>query len=1253
MTAAPRPPRSFARRWGRRVGLGSGLLVLAAGALLYWLLATGGGREELLGRVLGLLPPESLQYSRAEGTVSGPLVLHDLVYRQEGLEFRARRVLLDARLLPALGRRLQLDALEVDAAELILAPEEDAPFALPEWPGVLPRLAVPLDLRAARFTIDGFALRQGDAEPWVLVRAEGEGLHLVDGGLRLGALSATHAGGRLTLAGEYLPDRNFRTVLKGRVDLPATDALPAASLAFDGQGDLDRFALEAAGTLPERSSLALSLEDGAGETPRWTVSAGSAGLLPARLGLGEGEALVFQVEARGTGGMADVEGQFAQGERALDVLPSKLTLADGRLLADPLRLRHESGEVRVTGELEVEGESPRFDLRLASERLRQVPDSHEAGALPVDLAGAVTARGRFDAWDIAGDITLARDGEQADITLAGQGNADALVLDTLRVRTPGGRLEGRGRVAWAPAWAISLDAALDAFDPGYLLPDYPGAVSGQVVLEATQAGDGPWQGRASIERLAGQLRGRALGGRANADWNGQRGQLDAALRVGDSQVEARGGFGDRYDLQARFAPLQLADLVAGGGGRIEGTLVVRGPSAAPDIEAELQGRALDWNGARADTVSLSGRLPARGGNGELRLRADGFSVANLVADTLDLQARGSQAAFAFEASAAGPDGDLATAAEITRTGEAWRARVSQLELTPRPGPKLVLQGGADLRGGPAGLRLERSCLVADAGGRLCASATGDRFELEGEALPLALAQPWLPQDEALPLFVDGTLGLRATGQRGRDGRWRGEARVDSERGSLRLSPESAREVFGYTGLTLQAALAGEQLDATLDASLADGGRVSATLRSGLAPASAMNGQLVLDVRDLAWLELFSPDLAMPVGRLQGRLALAGSRAAPEISGQARLGGFAAELPRLGLKLAGGEFTLVGDVDGSARLDGSLRSGDGLLRFDGSLNFRDREAPLQLVLQGEDVTLASTAEFYVIGSPDLTLRLHDQQLEVRGRMDVPEARLDLEALDTGATVSDDVVVLDPIDAPRERALPLDLRFTVALGDDVRLKGFGLDGRMRGSLALRERPGRPATATGTLDVSGSYRAYGQSLQIERARLGFANSPYDNPTLDIRAERDFDRVTVGVQVRGTARRPQTTVISNPAMDTSEALSWLVFGRPIGTTTGNEGQQLNAAAMALGAGGNLVAQQIGAQLGLDEAGVVDSRNLGGATFTVGKYVSPRLFLSYGVSLIGTGQVVTLKYLLTRGFDVSIESGNENAASLNWRLER
>ena len=54
------------------------------------------------------------------------------------------------------------------------------------------------------------------------------------------------------------------------------------------------------------------------------------------------------------------------------------------------------------------------------------------------------------------------------------------------------------------------------------------------------------------------------------------------------------------------------------------------------------------------------------------------------------------------------------------------------------------------------------------------------------------------------------------------------------------------------------------------------------------------------------------------------------------------------------------------------------------------------------------------------------------------------------------------------------------------------------------------------------------------------------------------------------------------------------------------------------------------------------------------GKQISPRLYVGFGVSLLGTGQVLTLKYLLRAGFDVEIESSTlENRGSVNWRHER
>ncbi len=1235
------------------MGLGGLALTVAAGVLLFWLLATAGGRDTLLARVVGLLPANSLRWEKAEGTVYGPLVLHGLRYDHGGVVFTAERVLLDARVLPVLGRRLQLDRLEVDRAVLVLPPTADEPFELPAWPDVLPRLVMPLQINSTQLDVDGLRIERDGATLLDITRLAASSVQLSDDGFSVEALALDSPRGRLALKGEYLPARNFRMDLSGTLAITASEVAPAATLQFNAKGDLDALTFDLVGQAPSALALSLSLRESAA-VPVWTLKARTEGLDPTLLGLAAGEPWRGSLDASGRGGAADVTGELSQGDWRVGIEPSRLQLAAKTLRLQPLALALAQGPVTITGELQLAGEASAFDAVVASTGLRFEPASAEPGALAVTASGQLRARGRFRAWAIEGEAVLERGGEQARLALSGDGDADTLTLASLRADTPTGSLDGSGRLRWAPALAFDLQAALANFDPGYFAPDYPGALSGALQATASRGDDGDWRGRVQVDDLRGQLRKRAVSGRLAADWDGDRGTGEAALRIGGSTVDVRGGFGARYDLDARFAPLVLDDVLAGAAGRVQGTLSLRGPAAAPDISAQLQGETLRWGDQRAGTLRFAGTLPASGSSGRFEVDGTDLLLAGAALDRLAMRGSGSLARLQLEVDAAGAQGALALAGSIGRRGEQWRGRVEQLRLSAAGAPVLVLESGTDFAFGPGLLQLGRSCLAAqEVGGRLCLAASGSEASIQGEALPLALVQPWLASGEGTVLEIDGTLDARAELRRGRDGRWRGTGRIDSERGALRLEEDLEREVFAYTDLAVTLQVDGDALAGELSAVLAGQGSVSARVRTGLADGAALAGDLTLDVRDLTWMELFSEDVAAPAGRLQGRLLLGGTRSQPQLSGQAQLQPFAAELPALGLKLSEGAFTLVGDVDGSSRLDGSVRSGNGVLRVEGRLNFRDASAPLQLVLRGENVTLASTPELYLIGTPELTMRWLEDRLELRGTLAVPEARADLEALDSTVSVSPDVVVLDPVDALGERAKPLDMDFSVSLGEDVKLKGFGLDGAMTGSLRLRERLGRRATALGTLQVSGKYRAYGQALTIQRARLSYANAPFDNPTLDIRAERNFERVTVGVQVRGTAQRPETAVISSPAMETSEALSWLVFGRPLSTTSAGENEQLGAAALALGAGGNLVAQQLGASLGLDEAGVRDSRNLGGATFTVGKYVMPRLFISYGVSLVGTGQVITLKYLLTRGFDISIESGNESAASLNWRTER
>jgi translocation and assembly module TamB len=403
------------------------------------------------------------------------------------------------------------------------------------------------------------------------------------------------------------------------------------------------------------------------------------------------------------------------------------------------------------------------------------------------------------------------------------------------------------------------------------------------------------------------------------------------------------------------------------------------------------------------------------------------------------------------------------------------------------------------------------------------------------------------------------------------------------------------------------------------------------------------------------MELLSPDIVEPTGKLAGHVTLAGTRAQPVLGGQAQLADFSTELPALAITVSNGDVRMDAQPDGSARIHGSLKSGEGTLNLDGTLGWRGDDTPLVLTVRGSNVLVSDTRDLRAVADPDVVVRYSaGQPINVTGSVGVPSARIDLERLDQGVSASPDVVVLDPVDPQRGVATPLDLDLTLQLGDDVRLNGFGLDGTLDGSLHVRARPGREMLATGSLDVGGRYTAYGQKLDITRGRLVWSNTAIADPLLDIRAEREVADVTAGIDVTGHASNPQAGVWTDPATDQSEALAYLALGRPLSSASADESRQLDAASAALSAGGSLLASQLGAKIGLDEAGVLESRALGGSVLGVGKYLSPKLYVGYGVSLLGTGQVLTLKYLLRKGFDIEIESSTvENKASVNWRKEK
>jgi translocation and assembly module TamB len=521
-------------------------------------------------------------------------------------------------------------------------------------------------------------------------------------------------------------------------------------------------------------------------------------------------------------------------------------------------------------------------------------------------------------------------------------------------------------------------------------------------------------------------------------------------------------------------------------------------------------------------------------------------------------------------------------------------------------------------------------------------------------LPLQLLATLAPAAD--PLRASGEIS--GTGQLATDtkGALTGHATLAASAGRIAFASTPDQPLLAWTNITVNATAGGGNQHVTLHGALADGGHVNGdiTVRGS---ARALGGSIDADLRNLGFISALSPEIANVKGSVVGNLRLGGTLSAPQFAGRIQTHGFSAEVPRAGLKLHDGEFAITGSPQGQLAITGQVASGKGVLHIDGHAGFA-ADSPLTLNLKGDNVLVADIPAAHVLASPDLHIGRANGVFKLTGSVTIPSAEVKVEKLpgQGPAKASPDVVIVDAPPAAQVAPLALDADIEVKLGDDVKMQGYGFDGKVHGQLAVRVQPGHTATGRGQISVTGKYQAYGQNLSIEHGRLLFAGTRLDDPGLDIRAVRSIrsEDITVGLSIRGTAQRPVLTVFSDPAMEQAEALSYLVTGRPLNALNSGEGDTLNTAAQALGGlAGDRLAKSIGSRLGL-EAGVSSSEALGGSAFTAGKYLSPRLFLSYGVGLFTPGQVITLRYTLNRFLQFEAENATTgNRASLNYKIEK
>ncbi|RFF27126.1 MULTISPECIES: translocation/assembly module TamB domain-containing protein [unclassified Wenzhouxiangella] len=1250
---------------------------LLLGSAWLWLTHSESGARWALARAAGSV--ERLEYESLSGGLASGITLEAVRFEHAGTRLNAEAIELAARIDLFAGPRVVVHHLRGRGIDLHLPQTEETTEPADE-PFDLSTLTSPIEVIVEEVDLQQLVIHTGEApqriERITLAGRYGESVDIEN-------LEITADAGRVTAQGQWTLERrgsgrltidanttaldngaehSASLTVEGRIDALDFELTTTGPAALNGRGrlrglpDMPSVEAEFSGGLSDWPGLPLSIQDltltMSGQPSDWKAESSARVTGPdippgdwqISLSGGLQSLTVESLQANVLDGRISGDGRLDWSESApassarlqlksLDLTPlypqwPNQGRIDGELVVsteagvievESLALAADPGDLSVTGQGRIDPAGDSVDITLEWQQFAWPPVTDDAEPIMASESGRLRLEGRISDW--RAELEAVMDSPQtppARIEARATGSAEQADIEHLLINAGNsGSLTLDGQVTWAPSLSARVTLALDGFDPGVLVSQLPGQIDGRADIELARGER--WQADIALENLSGQLRGQPLEASGRLAWLDDRPQAaDLTLNLGDNRIAVGnpGAAAWQVDLEAASLEQLWPEL--------EGRAQLEGEFHANDGRTELVGRVeslryRDYNLDEADIDLQFAWL----GEPELSL--------SIIAGNLDLQPwdrveqleltlDGTCAQHRLELTASGARGNLDLAAggqlaECLEGGLEWRGEIARLYLGETLAGDWRLADPLPLAISGQSVQAEAACLTtsADTPARLClehlsAGETG-RVVARVEQVPMDLLL--LPLD---PVF---SLTTPLSGRVEANWDTAGLARLD---GQLQLESGALRAIGGEQDLL--------GIDTIrLDFEPGENRALSVGLHALLEGATELNAQAQLaDLRNLADTRLegearldlpdigafahLIPRLDRIGGAATGQLEFSGPITGPSLSGR-----LAIEEGRLvhapfGLDVRAVRLELAGSAD-SATLKGRAESGEGELRLTGKARLLDEGWQLESRVEGEQFAFAGADWLKLTASPQIGLQAQPGLVQIDGDIHIDHLR---GGLPPGSaeriTPSSDVEVVGEgteEEAPASAASrKVEGRLGIDLGDDASLATEGFQTDLAGNLELRwNGPPRPQ-GRGTIRLTdGSYRAYGQNLEINDGEIIFSGQPIDNPRLDIRAVRDIfgdPKVEVaGVQISGSAQQPEIELYTDPPTSEENALAYVVTGS-----------------------------------NFDHAG-------GQGALNVGFYLLPKLFVSYGVGLFETGNVLSGRYEFSRHWGVRVVSGERD----------
>ena len=882
-----------------------------------------------------------------------------------------------------------------------------------------------------------------------------------------------------------------------------------------------------------------------------------------------------------------------------------------------------------------------------------------------------------------------------NLTLDASGDDKQILIKRFRHVGAAGSIDATGTIDLRQGIAWDINAEMDRFNLGYFIKDTPSIITGslnsdgrwtkeqqiinlkQINLSGILKGQ-PLSAQGSLaaklylpEDLASYFK-RLQAQDAQAQYKQVNALIeslnadDLVIRWGDNYITANG---DARQLQAKINITSLEQLSDKLSGKVTGGATLTQPvgQALPTIYIDLMGERISLPGFILRQGRISGKVVNLANSpSQLIISAEGLEVAGQAFKNITASFNGTEQVHVLDIDVVNEKLDVSATLKggFNRQNLSWSGVVgngrvqSQYATLNQLQPAQLIVNLPQNQGKSSDLKVQLAahCWQAeDQTGKLClrenliASSSSGQVNLAVQKLDSSLFAVFLPKDIDWHGKIDGRAILGW--QRGKPPTINTTLYSDNGKIGLVQDGDADPVILPYKRVSLIALSVPEGLKLRTDINTGGGARGYAeVIVDPYKTPKPISGALVLNELNLAIFKPFFPGMRVLEGNITMAGGLGGTLDKPQFYGDVKL--IDGRIAMLDLPINLQRMNVDAKIRGTeAIIDGSFNSGKGKGTLTGTVNWQQKlQAKLSII--GDRLVLTQPPLLLAEINPDIDIivRPGDRYVNIEGAISVPSATIrPPEASEDIITQTGDAVVLDRrlignIEEVLAISKPWSINADVGidLGDDINFRGFGAVIPLAGALNVTQNGSGVMRAKGVIQVSRrtNVNVFGQSLELNYGQVRF-NGDVMKPNLSIEAVKTISGKTVGLRVKGNTENPNIVVFNNAGLTQQQAMNALVTGRINNTGATQISEQgfksevtnnLAAAGLSFGLSGTrTLTNQIGQALGLQSLTVDASGNSEDTNVNVTGYVTPDLYIRYGVGVFNAQNSLSIRYQLTR----------------------